>query len=156
MSLSVSSVGSRGLALVDQPEDVPAGVSRAMLRKPPRLGYLQSPVFGGSPSINYMICRIDSHRFCVRSLTVSAFPIINRRKRVLIADDHAVIRKIVRLTLQRFPQFEVCGEAEDGIQAVEQAKKANPDVVILNVVMPCLNGFEAARELSRKYLKPQS
>jgi DNA-binding NarL/FixJ family response regulator len=47
----------------------------------------------------------------------------------------------------------VCGEAEDGIQAVEQAKKANPDVVILNVVMPCLNGFEAAREIKQKILQ---
>ncbi len=54
---------------------------------------------------------------------MGAFQVINRRIRVLIADDHAVIRKMVRLTLQRFPQFEVCGEAEDGIQAVAQAKK---------------------------------
>jgi len=57
---------------------------------------------------------------------------------------------MVRLTLQRFPQFEVCGEAEDGIQAVAQAKKTNPDVVILNVVMPCLNGYEVAREIKKE------
>ncbi len=57
---------------------------------------------------------------------------------------------MVRLTLQRFPQFEVCGEAEDGIQAVAQAKKSNPDVVILNVVMPCLNGYEVAREIKKE------
>lgn len=72
---------------------------------------------------------------------------LDRRVRVLIADDHPVIRGMVRSTLQQHPKFEVCGEAADGAQAVEEAKKLKPDVVVLNVSMPVLNGFEAAREI---------
>jgi two-component system nitrate/nitrite response regulator NarL len=67
--------------------------------------------------------------------------------RILIADDHPVIRRMVRSTLQDHPDFEVCGEAMDGGEAVEAAKKLKPDVVILNITMPVLNGFEAAREI---------
>lgn len=72
---------------------------------------------------------------------------LDRRVRVLIADDHPVIRSMVRSTLQQHPEFEVCGEAADGAQAVEEAKKLKPDVVVLNISMPVLNGFEAAREI---------
>ena len=54
---------------------------------------------------------------------------------------------MVRSTLQLHPTFEVCGEAADGAQAVEEAKKLKPDVVVLNIGMPVLNGFEAAREI---------
>jgi two-component system nitrate/nitrite response regulator NarL len=49
--------------------------------------------------------------------------------------------------LQIHPHFEVCGEAENGLVAIEEAKKLKPDVVILNITMPVLNGFEAAREI---------
>ena len=72
---------------------------------------------------------------------------IDRRVRILIADDHPVIRKRVRSTLEQYPRFEVCGEARDGSKAIEEAQKLIPDVVILNVSMPVLNGFEAAREI---------
>jgi two-component system response regulator NreC len=72
---------------------------------------------------------------------------LGRRVRVLIADDHPVIRRMVRSTLQVHPGFEVCGEAEDGAQAIEEAKRLKPDVVVLNVTMPVLDGFEAAREI---------
>jgi DNA-binding NarL/FixJ family response regulator len=71
------------------------------------------------------------------------------RVRVLIADDHPVIRKMVRSTLQSHPHFEVCGEAADGAQAIEEAKKLKPDVVVLNVIMPVLNGFQAAQEIKK-------
>ena len=56
--------------------------------------------------------------------------------------------------LEVHPNFEVCGEAMDGAQAVEEAKKVKPDVVVLNVTMPVMNGFEAAREI--KAILPQS
>jgi DNA-binding NarL/FixJ family response regulator len=72
---------------------------------------------------------------------------LSRKVRVLIADDHAVIRRLVRSKLQSHPHFEVCGEATDGRQAVEEAKKLKPDVVVLNVTMPVLNGFQAARQI---------
>jgi len=72
---------------------------------------------------------------------------LSRKVRVLIADDHAVIRRLVRSKLQSHPHFEVCGEATDGRQAVEEAKKLKPDVVVLNVTMPVLNGLQAARQI---------
>jgi len=72
---------------------------------------------------------------------------LNQRIRVLIADDHPVVRKMVRVTLQNQPNVEVCGEAENGAEAIEQARRSNPDVVILNISMPVLNGFEAARAI---------
>jgi DNA-binding NarL/FixJ family response regulator len=72
---------------------------------------------------------------------------MDRRLRILIADDHPIIRKAVRSTLERHPRFEVCGEAEDGFKAIEEAHKLKPDVVVLNVSMPVLDGFGAAREI---------
>ena len=71
----------------------------------------------------------------------------SRRIRILIADDHSLIRKLVRSTLEEHPRFEVCGEATDGAKAIEAAQKLKPDVVVLNVTMPVLNGFEAARKI---------
>ncbi|MGB6484858.1 MAG: response regulator transcription factor [Candidatus Acidiferrales bacterium] len=70
--------------------------------------------------------------------------------RILIADDHPAIRTAVRHILREHPRFEVCGEAEDGARAIEEAQKLKPDVVVLNVTMPVLNGFEAAREIKEK------
>ena len=72
---------------------------------------------------------------------------IDRRVRILIADDYPAIRASVRFTLEEHPRFEVCGEAEDGAKAIEEAKRLKPDVVVLNVSMPVLNGFAAAREI---------
>jgi DNA-binding NarL/FixJ family response regulator len=77
-----------------------------------------------------------------------------RRVRILIADDHPFVRKTVRSTLEEHPHFEVCGEAADGAKAIEEADKLKPDVVVLDVSMPVLNGFEAAREIKEKL--PQS
>jgi len=71
----------------------------------------------------------------------------NPRIRVLLADDNPTIRKMVRSALERHAHIEVCGEAENGAQAVEQAKKMVPDVTVLNITMPVLNGFDAAREI---------
>jgi hypothetical protein len=68
-------------------------------------------------------------------------------RRLLIADDYPQIRKMVRATLGQYPLFEVLGEVADGAQAVNEAKKLKPDVVVLNASMPVMNGFEAAREI---------
>jgi DNA-binding NarL/FixJ family response regulator len=74
----------------------------------------------------------------------------DRTLRVLIADDIASIRKSVRSILEEDPRLEVCGEAENGAQAIKQAEQLKPDVVILNITMPVLNGYEAAREIRAK------
>jgi DNA-binding NarL/FixJ family response regulator len=67
--------------------------------------------------------------------------------RILIVDDHAVLRKAVRRLLETRSEFEVCGEAENGLQAIKMAAESKPDVVILDIVMPMMNGFEAARKI---------
>lgn len=64
--------------------------------------------------------------------------------RVLIADDHTLVRQGIRLLLEREPDIEVVAEADDGTAAVEMAKSLLPDVAIMDVTMPGLNGIEAA------------
>jgi DNA-binding NarL/FixJ family response regulator len=78
-----------------------------------------------------------------------ASPVRNSPIRVVIADDHPVIRGMVRSALEQHPHFEVCGEAENGAEAIEEVKRVKPDVVVLNVTMPLINGFQAAREIKK-------
>jgi len=68
--------------------------------------------------------------------------------RILIADDHAIIRRGLRALLAREPGFEIVAEAADGMEAVKLAEEALPHVAILDISMPNLNGFEAARRIS--------
>ncbi len=67
--------------------------------------------------------------------------------RILIADDHEVARRGIRAMLESHPGWEVCGEAKDGREAVDLASKMNPDLVLLDIGMPNLNGLEAARQI---------
>ena len=67
--------------------------------------------------------------------------------RVLLADDHAIVRQGVKMILTNEPDIDVVGEAEDGLQAVEMAKKLGPDVAVLDISMPGINGIEATRQI---------
>jgi RNA polymerase sigma factor (sigma-70 family) len=67
--------------------------------------------------------------------------------RVLLADDHKLIRAGLRLVVDQQPDLSVVGEADDGRQAVELAKSLQPDVVVMDIGMPNLNGIEAARQI---------
>lgn len=67
--------------------------------------------------------------------------------RIILADDHTVIRSGLRLLLERQPDMTVVGEAEDGRQALERAAELKPDVVVLDIAMPNLNGIEACRQI---------
>lgn len=69
---------------------------------------------------------------------------------VLLADDHTVMRAGLRLVLERKAGFRVIGEAGDGREAVALAEKLKPDVVVLDIAMPNLNGIEAARQICDK------
>src|SRR6202521_2025337 len=67
--------------------------------------------------------------------------------RILIADDHEVVRRGLCTLIQSHEGWEVCGEAKDGRETVEKAKQFKPDIVILDVGMPNLNGLAATRQL---------
>jgi two-component system, NarL family, response regulator NreC len=73
--------------------------------------------------------------------------------RVIVADDHTIIRSGLRLLLERESGYEVVGEALDGRQAVELAESTRPDVVMLDIAMPGLNGIEATRQIVAKLPK---
>jgi DNA-binding NarL/FixJ family response regulator len=64
-------------------------------------------------------------------------------------DDHENVRKMVRAFLESESGFDVCGEAVDGIDAIQKAKDLNPDLIILDLSMPQMNGIEAARVLKQ-------
>ncbi|HYL12663.1 MAG TPA: response regulator transcription factor [Terriglobales bacterium] len=67
--------------------------------------------------------------------------------RILVADDHEVVRRGLCALLQAQPDWEICGEANDGREALEKAQKLKPDVIILDIGMPSLNGLEATRQI---------
>ena len=69
--------------------------------------------------------------------------------RVLIVDDHAFIRRGVQAILHRFPEWELCGEADNGNDAIRLANELKPDVIIMDVSMPGLNGIEATRAIRK-------
>ena len=67
--------------------------------------------------------------------------------RVLIVDDNRFFREVLSKRFDCEPEFEVCGEAENGKEAVEQALKLHPDLIVLDLLMPVMNGIDAARVL---------
>jgi DNA-binding NarL/FixJ family response regulator len=71
--------------------------------------------------------------------------------RVLVVDDHAFIRRGVNSILQAFPEWELVGEAENGQEAVRLADELRPEVIIMDVSMPVLNGIEATKIISRAH-----
>lgn len=73
--------------------------------------------------------------------------------RILIVDDHEVVRQGVRTILKSRPQWEIVGEAVNGKDAVEQAKKADADVIIMDITMPEMSGIEATREIAKLNLR---
>ena len=70
------------------------------------------------------------------------------KTRVLLADDHRLMRSGLRLVIERHPDFTVVGEADDGRQAVAMAESLKPEVIVMDIGMPNLNGIEAARQIS--------
>ncbi len=78
--------------------------------------------------------------------TVPSTP-AGKKIRVLLADDHAIVREGVRRILMAEPDIEVVAEADDGLGAVEQAKKLKPDVAVLDISMPGINGIEATKQI---------
>ena len=71
--------------------------------------------------------------------------------RVLLADDHTILRDGIRALLEDQDDMEVIGEAEDGLATVKMVAKLKPDVVVMDIAMPLLNGLEATRQIHRDY-----
>jgi DNA-binding NarL/FixJ family response regulator len=76
-----------------------------------------------------------------------------KKIRILIADDHGIVRTGLRLQLERNEQFEVVGEAADGREAVQMAEELQPDIVIMDIAMPNLNGIQAAAQINKSLAK---
>jgi two-component system response regulator NreC len=73
-----------------------------------------------------------------------------RRIRVLLADDHTLFRQGIRAMLEVVGEFEIVGEAADGREAVQLAEKHEPEIIVMDVSMPLLNGLEATRQLKQR------
>jgi len=73
---------------------------------------------------------------------------IQMRTRFLIVDDSELVRRSLRTVLQANPEWEICGEAADGVSAVEMFKELRPNIVILDFQMPGINGIETARRMA--------
>ena len=69
--------------------------------------------------------------------------------RVLIADDHVIVREGLRALLEAQPDIEVVGEATNGEEAVDKTKELQPDIILMDITMPGLNGLEAARQVKQ-------
>ena len=71
--------------------------------------------------------------------------------KVLLADDHTIVRKGLCSLLEGEADIEVIGEAENGREAIKLAEKLHPDIVVMDISMPCLNGLEATRQLKKHF-----
>jgi DNA-binding NarL/FixJ family response regulator len=71
------------------------------------------------------------------------------QQRVLIVDDNANVRQRVRWTIEHDLEWQVCGEAANGAEGVSAAAQMKPDIIVLDLSMPVMNGIEAARQLKR-------
>jgi DNA-binding NarL/FixJ family response regulator len=70
-------------------------------------------------------------------------------KSILIVDDSPMIRRSLRTSFERQPDWAVCGEAEDGYEAIDKAKILQPDLIVIDLAMPRLNGISATRMLKK-------
>ena len=73
------------------------------------------------------------------------------RLRILLADDHTMVRQGLRKVIEERPEWEVVAQASDGREAVRLAEEHRPDVAIMDVAMPLLNGIEATRQITRRH-----
>ena len=143
------------------PEEFPtcptiAFASTRVNRSPPRPG--DSPdtatIPPGQHQREYPTCRppLDAQMYCRNASSPSIWRVATPKNarahlRIVLADDQPTILRMVRLILDEHPHLEIVGEAPNGLEAVSMVARLKPDVVVLNVVMPKMSGFEAARRI---------
>jgi len=94
------------------------------------------------------MCAIKQYSHaCIASLRLSGHNF--KMKKILIADDSVSVRYVIRTFLKDVPDIEICGEAANGLEAVLKAKKLEPDLVLLDLSMPMMNGAEVASVLKK-------
>ena len=69
--------------------------------------------------------------------------------KILVVDDHEVVHQGIRMILQSRPDWEICGQAANGAEAVEMAQRLHPDAIVMDITMPVMNGLEATRQITR-------
>jgi DNA-binding NarL/FixJ family response regulator len=73
--------------------------------------------------------------------------------RILIADDSEIFRKGLRAMIEGEPGWEVCGEAVDGVQAIQKTRQLTPDLIVMDLAMPQMSGLDATREILKEFPK---
>jgi DNA-binding NarL/FixJ family response regulator len=73
--------------------------------------------------------------------------------KILAVDDHEVVHQGILMILQSRPDWEICGQARNGAQAVEMAQELQPDVIIMDITMPVMNGLDATRQIAKMGLR---
>ena len=69
--------------------------------------------------------------------------------KILIVDDHEVVRQGILMILRSRPEWQVCGQAQDGAAAVHMAQEFSPDAIVMDITMPVMNGLEATRQIAK-------
>lgn len=106
-------------------------------------------------TIGIPVCRLRNTLYAVWRPAIRT-PILFRmeapksgRMRILLADDFEVVRNGLKNLLSESGEWDICGEADNGLSAVQKTVELKPDVIVLDITMPVMNGLEAAREIRR-------
>ena len=75
--------------------------------------------------------------------------VLQKKIRILLADDHTILRAGLKMMLNAQPDMEIVGEAQDGRQAINEAQRLQPDIVLMDITMPDINGIEATRQIKK-------
>jgi DNA-binding NarL/FixJ family response regulator len=104
-----------------------------------------------APTAGCSITHASDRGACARYSYVHTYTPSSRKLRLLLVDDHAVVREGLRSLLSSDARFEIVGEASDGLTAVDAVQSLNPDVIVVDVSIPGLNGAQLARRLKESH-----